>query len=139
VRYNVAPASLAERSLLDNEEVSSYLQDIDSVVDFESERSTLLTSTPQFRAEVAALGEGMADHDATHEPAQATPPPTQRYEFAPAPPEDESERTRSRGTSDNRIPLTGVGTALFLLGMSLLGASSAAIVFHDRLFRILGW
>ena len=128
---------MADRSLLDNEEVSSYLQDIDSVVDFESERSTLLTSTPQFRAEVAALGEGMLDHDATHEPAQAAPPPTQPYEFAPAPPE-ESEWTRRRGTS-GRLPLTGIGTALFLLGMSLLGASSAAIVFHDRLFRILGW
>jgi hypothetical protein len=66
------------------------------------------------------------------------PPPTQPYEFAPAPPE-ESERTRNNGASEDRIPLTGVGTALFLLGMSLLGASSAAIVFHDRLFRILGW
>ena len=130
---------MAERSLLDNEEVSSYLQDIDSVVDFESERSTLLTSTPQFRAEVAALGEGMLDHDAPHEPAQRTPPPTQPYEFAPAPPEEESDRPRSRGMSVDRIPLTGVGTALFLLGMSLLGASSAAILFHDRLFRILGW
>ena len=129
---------MAERSLLDNEEVSAYLQDVDSVVDFESERSTLRTSTPQFRAEVAALGEGMLDHDASHEPAQVIPPPTQPYEFAPAPPE-ESDRTRSRATSEDRIPLTGVGTALFLLGMSLLGASSAAIVFHDRLFRILGW
>jgi hypothetical protein len=67
------------------------------------------------------------------------PPPTQPYEFAPAPPEDESDRTPSRGTSDERLPLTRVGTALFLLGMSLLGASTAAIVFHNRLFRILGW
>jgi hypothetical protein len=56
---------MAERALLDNEEVSAYLQDIDSVVDFESERSTLHTSTPQFRADVAALREGMLDHDAT--------------------------------------------------------------------------
>jgi hypothetical protein len=128
----VSPASLAERSLLDNEEVSSYLQDVDSVADFESERHT---STPEFRAEVAALGEGMLDHDAPDDPAEVNPPSTQPYEFTPAPPEDESDRTRSRGT----FPLTGVGTALFLLGMSLLGASSAAIVFHDRLFRILGW
>ena len=32
------------------------------------------------------------------------------------------------------------GMALpMLIGMSLLGASSAAVVFHDRVVRILGW
>ena len=97
-------------------------------------------STPQFRAEVAAVGEGMLDHDATHEPAQVNRLLMQPDELAPAPPEEKpTAQTGNSTLGTHGVPLTGFGTALFLLGMALLGASSAAIVFHDRLFRILGW
>ena len=47
---------------------------------------------------------------------------------------DDADTTMTEATR-----LTGLRTALYLLGMSLLGASSAAVVFHDRVVRILGW
>jgi hypothetical protein len=131
----VAHSSAARISLLENEEVVSYLHDLDALDDFSPEQPHL-TDRPEFRAEVIALGEGMLETDPSDgddqgpivlRPPQFDPDNLPDDMFKPDRPEPD------------RLPLPPVGTALFLLGMSLLGASSAAVVFHDRLLRILGW
>jgi hypothetical protein len=132
---DVATASVVRHSLLDNADVSSYLHDLDSVEDFESERSQHVTSTPQFRADVAALGEGMLDDEPPDEHGSSAVPGT--LDDVVPEPGDAFDDFGASTTDPARV--TGVATALFLVGMSLLGASSAAIVFHERVLLLLGW
>jgi hypothetical protein len=134
----VSNFAAAAHSLLDNEDVVSYLQELDATADFEPERlSAIRTNAPQFRAEIAALGEGMLDHDATHHQTEIAARFEPRDTLTPG--EDEAPADDADTTMAGATRLTGLRTALYLLGMSLLGASSAAVVFHDRVVRILGW
>jgi len=135
----VSYSSAARRSLLENEEVVSYLDELDALEDFSPERPNR-TDTPEFRAEVVALGQGLLDsgfNGEEDETADRPPLLLMSPQFDPDNVPDEIFEPDVPGSSRSSLP--PFSTALFLLGMSLLGASSAAAVFHDRLFRILGW
>jgi hypothetical protein len=143
--------SSAARSLLDNADVVTYLKDLDSLENFDSERSLHRTNSPKFRAEIVALGEGMLEDEVAEttpflfsvdalpdEPgettaAQATAFPVRFEPAAENAPEDKEEPAGPDGQ------LSLIRTVLFLLAMMLLGASSAAVLFHERLFLILGF
>jgi hypothetical protein len=88
---------------------------------------------------MSALGEGMLEQDTTggDEAADHHPVLLMPSQFDPDNLPDDMFKPELPQSA--RAPLPPVATALFLLGMSLLGASSAAVVFHDRLLRILGW
>ena len=114
-----------EAGLLDNDEIVAYLEELGS---HGSDISTNRTETLEFRAGLVALDEGLLADGAA---APHTPVPFVAVEDEPEPDSLHSE------TGD--LPDIGfVGTTAFLLGMTLLGASAAAIVFHARLSQILG-
>lgn len=117
----------------------SYLDELDALEDFGSERPHR-TDTPEFRAEVVALGRGMLDTDIAGQddaPAEHSSVLLMSPQFDPDNVPDDIFEPEMPVSGYSSVP--PVSTTLFLLGMSLLGASSAAAVFHDRLFRILGW
>ena len=117
----------------------SYLDELDALEGFLPEHAHR-TDTPEFRAEVVALGRGMLDTGVAagdDEPVDHSSVLLMSPQFDPDNVPDEIFEPDVPGSGRSSLP--PASTTLFLLGMSLLGASSAAAVFHDRLFRILGW
>jgi len=115
----------------------SYLHELDALEDFSSEHPHRADS-PEFRASVLALGDGMPDaHPADDEEEGQRPLLLMSPQFDPDNLPDEMFKPDIPASAHSQV--SPLHSALFLLGMSLLGATSAAAVFHDRLFRILGW
>ncbi|MDO8794259.1 MAG: hypothetical protein Q7J25_06535 [Vicinamibacterales bacterium] len=114
-----------ETGLLDNQDIVAYLEALGG---HPSDLPTNRTVTVEFQAGIVALDDGLLD-----EGAKAPHAPTL---FSAD--EDESPRATRRSAIDDTPHIGLFGAAAFLLGMTLLGASAAALVFHARVPQIFG-
>lgn len=111
--------------LLDHQDVVAFLEGFGhDASNFPMNR----TATLEFQAGIVALDDGLLD-----EGAKAPHAPTL---FSAD--EDESPRATRRSAIDDTPHIGLFGAAAFLLGMTLLGASAAALVFHARVPQIFG-
>lgn len=115
-----------ETGLLDNQDVVAFLEGFGhDASDFPMNR----TATLEFQAGIVALDDGLLGEGAT---APHTPTPFPAYG-------DESLRATPDNATGDTLHIGPVGAAAFLLGMTLLGASAAALVFHAPVSQIVGW
>lgn len=115
-----------ETGLLDNQDVVAYLEAFGR---YASNFPTNRTATPEFQAGIVALDDGLVDEDATAPRAPTLFPPY----------EDKSLRATPDNATGDTAHIGPFGAAAFLLGMTLLGASAAALVFHAPVSQIVGW
>lgn len=115
-----------ETGLLDNQDIVAYLETFGRYAsDFPMNR----TATLEFQASIVALDDGLLDEDAT---APHAPTLFPAYE-------DESLRTTPDNATGDTAHIGPFGAAAFLLGMTVLGASAAALMFYASVSQIVGW
>lgn len=113
--------------LLDDQDVVAYLDALGAhPPDFPTNR----TATSEFRAEIVALDDGLFDDEGAAAPHIPSLFPAH---------EDESPLAAPRSTAGDTPHIGLFGAAAFLLGMTLLGAAAAALVFHASVSQIVGW
>jgi hypothetical protein len=135
-------------SLLENASVEAYLDDLGAPIRAAAGPSFDRTNNRDFHRGLIDLDDGLLEHDTPettqfHQPAEQASRAATRNEWPraalPAVAADQGDPGDHAAADADAPDAAPFGTALFMLAMSLVGASTAAFVFHARLLRIFGW